>query len=252
MKLYGLTLVATAAAILVSCSQHTEPAIPQNREIEIKIEKILKGMTLEEKVGQMTQIAITAVADGLELTPAGDSIMRTYKVGSILNTPGDIAQSPEGYNELVKELNRIALETTGIPCLYGLDHIHGTSYVLGGTLFPQEIAIAASLMGQSLVPVFAQNDSNDKTTIDFKVMATSDLHSNLMNYDYFTGSTTNNSGLVKAATVIKEEKALANKSDKSEVDNVLLVDNGDTIEGTPLANLYAIKNPVKPEEASIA
>ena len=108
------------------------------------------------------------------------------------------------------------------------------------------IAIAASLMGQNLVPVFAQNNSNEKATIDFKLMATSDLHSNLMNYDYFTGSTTNNSGLVKAATVIKEQKALANKSNNEAVDNVLLVDNGDTIEGTPLANLYAIKKPVQP------
>ena len=110
------------------------------------------------------------------------------------------------------------------------------------------IAIAGALMGQSLVPVFAQNNSNDKTTIDFKVMATSDLHANLMNYDYYTGSTTNNSGLVKAATVIKEQKGLANKSENEKVDNVLLVDNGDTIEGTPLANLYAIKNPVQAGE----
>ena len=84
-----------------------------------------------------------------------------------------------------------------------------------------------------------------KATIDFKVLATSDLHANLMNYDYYTGSETNNSGLVKAATVIKEQKKQANKSSKSSVDNVLLVDNGDTIQGTPLANLYAVKNPVK-------
>ncbi|SCH63765.1 Trifunctional nucleotide phosphoesterase protein YfkN precursor [uncultured Clostridium sp.] len=90
------------------------------------------------------------------------------------------------------------------------------------------------------------NEKESKTTIDFKVMATSDLHANLMNYDYYTGSTTNNSGLVKAATVIKEEKAKANKSKNANVDNVLLVDNGDTIQGTPLANLYAIKQPVKP------
>ena len=103
-------------------------------------------------------------------------------------------------------------------------------------------------MGPSLSPIFAQNNSNEKTTIDFKVMATSDLHANLMNYDYYTGSTTNNSGLVKAATVIKEQKELANKSENEAIDNVLLVDNGDTIEGTPLANLYAIKNPVQAGE----
>lgn len=133
-----------AAVMLAACSPKTEPAIPQDKEMEAEIEKILKDMTLEEKVGQMTQITITALADGVELTPAGDSIMRTYKVGSVLNTPGDVAQSPEDYDRLVQELNRISLETTGIPCLYGLDHIHGTTYVAGGVLFPQEINIAAT------------------------------------------------------------------------------------------------------------
>ncbi|MBO7192410.1 MAG: glycoside hydrolase family 3 C-terminal domain-containing protein, partial [Bacteroidales bacterium] len=105
-------------------------------------------MTFEEKIGQMTQIAITAIADGTELTAAGDSILRTYKVGSVLNTPGDVAQTPQDYNQLIAEINRISLEETGIPTLYGLDHIHGTSYVLGGTLFPQEINIAASFNRQ--------------------------------------------------------------------------------------------------------
>ncbi|MBQ3421527.1 MAG: bifunctional 2',3'-cyclic-nucleotide 2'-phosphodiesterase/3'-nucleotidase, partial [Romboutsia sp.] len=114
------------------------------------------------------------------------------------------------------------------------------------------IAIAATLMGQNLVPIFAEVNSNEKTTekatIDFKVLATSDLHANLMNYDYYKGLETNDSGLVKAATVIKEEKKKANKSDKTEVDNVLLVDNGDTIQGSPLGSLYATKQPVKPGE----
>lgn len=145
MKIYRLTLLAVAAACLLACSDQPRiPAIPQNHDIEIKVEKILKRMTLEEKVGQMTQITATAIANGLEITPAGDSILRTYKIGSVLNTPGDIAQTPEGYDKFIKELNRISMETTGIPCLYGLDHIHGTTYVLGGTLFPQEINLAAS------------------------------------------------------------------------------------------------------------
>ena len=91
-------------------------------------------------------------------------------------------------------------------------------------------------------------EKGSSATIDFKVLATSDLHANLMNYDYYTGSTTNNSGLVKIATLIKEQKEKANESDKSEVDNVLLVDNGDTIQGTPLASYYAVKNPVKEGE----
>ena len=143
---YRLLFLSSLAVVMAACCNVSEiaPAIPQDKEMESKIEKILKGMTLEEKVGQMTQLNATAVANGLEITPAGDSVMRTYKVGSVLNAPGDIAQNPEKYNAFIKELNRISLETTGIPCLYGLDHIHGTSYVVGGTLFPQEINIAAT------------------------------------------------------------------------------------------------------------
>ena len=143
LKLIVLASVAVIAASCVSTPK-VEPAIPYNASVEAKVEKVLRGMTLEEKIGQMTQIAITSVADGVNLTAAGDSILRTYKVGSVLNTPGDIAQTPADYNKLVAEINRIALEETGIPILYGLDHIHGTSYVLGGTLFPQEIGIAAT------------------------------------------------------------------------------------------------------------
>ena len=146
MKLRNLLFAAVMVAV-ASCApkeQEVAPAIPRDSMMEAKIDKILRKMTLEAKVGQMTQIAITSVANGVELTTAGDSILRTYKVGSVLNTPGDVAQRPEDYNRLVAEINRIAIEETGIPTLYGLDHIHGTSYVLGGTLFPQEIAIAAT------------------------------------------------------------------------------------------------------------
>ena len=145
MKITHLSFIASAALCLCACGDLPRiPAIPHDNEIEVKVEKILKRMTLEEKVGQMTQITATAIANGLELTPAGDSVLRTYKIGSVLNTPGDIAQSPEGYDRFIQKLNEIAIEETGIPILYGLDHIHGTTYVLGGTLFPQEINIAAS------------------------------------------------------------------------------------------------------------
>ena len=136
--LCGLSLM------LASCCAETEPAISSDKEIEAKVEKILRNMTLEEKVGQMTQLNATAVANGLDITPEGEAMMRTYKVGSVLNTPGDIAQTPEAYDKFIEELNRISLETTGITCLYGLDHIHGTTYVAGGTLFPQGINVGAT------------------------------------------------------------------------------------------------------------
>ncbi len=145
MKKTKLSLIAAAALCLYACGDLPRiPAIPQDNEIEVKVEKILKKMTLDDKVGQMTQITATAIANGLELTEAGDSMLRTFRIGSVLNTPGDIAQYPEGYDEFVSRLNQIAIETNGIPILYGLDHIHGTTYVAGGTLFPQEINIAAS------------------------------------------------------------------------------------------------------------
>ncbi len=144
MKKTFLIAFAVLAASVCGCRQTMEPAIPCDSRIERNVEKLLRKMTLEEKVGQMTQITATAIADGLEITPAGDSILRVYKIGSVLNTPGDIAQSPENYGKFIAELQKISIEATGIPCLYGLDHIHGTTYVAGGTLFPQEINIAAS------------------------------------------------------------------------------------------------------------
>ena len=101
MKTKFIIASALAAVMLAACTPKIRPAIPQDKEMEAKIEKILKDMTLEEKVGQMTQITITALANGVELTPAGDSIMRTYKIGSVLNTPGDIAQTPEGYDRFI-------------------------------------------------------------------------------------------------------------------------------------------------------
>lgn len=145
MKLFDFVACAASAACIFACSQPAEnSAIPQDKELEIRVDAILRGMTLEEKVGQMTQITSTAIADGIEITEAGDSILRVHKIGSVLNTPGDIAQTPQDYGKFITELNAISIEATGVSCLYGLDHIHGVTYVAGGTLFPQEVNIAAT------------------------------------------------------------------------------------------------------------
>ncbi len=146
MKLTQLFIFGAAAVVLASCcgGPKTAPAIPQDKDIEAKVEKVLKGMTLEEKVGQMTQLNATAVANVSELTEVGMKALTEYKIGSVLNSLSDVAQVPQEYNKFITELNRISMETTGIPCLYGLDHIHGVTYVLGGTLFPQEVNIAAT------------------------------------------------------------------------------------------------------------
>ena len=116
--------LAAMSFVATSCYINTvEPSIPSDRQMERKIEKILKGLTLEEKVGQMTQITITAMHDGKELTPVADSMIRVHKIGSVLNTINSEAQTPEMWEKTVKELNRLSMEYIGIPCLYGLDHI---------------------------------------------------------------------------------------------------------------------------------
>ncbi len=146
MRLNKLFMYAAVALSFAACCNESKvkPAIPMDKDIESKIEKILKDMTLEEKVGQMTQLNATAVANISELTEVGMKALTEHKIGSVLNSLGDIAQVPQEYNKFISELNRISIETTGIPCLYGLDHIHGVTYVAGGILFPQEINIAAT------------------------------------------------------------------------------------------------------------
>ena len=109
-------LLAVAMFAASCCSDKTAPAIPVDRQMEKKIDKILKGLTLEEKVGQMTQITITAMCEGTELTPVADSLIRVHKIGSVLNTINSEAQTPEVWEKVVKELNRMSMEYIGIPC----------------------------------------------------------------------------------------------------------------------------------------
>ena len=111
MKRSFISLALAAMSLLtISCvSNTTEPSIPTDRQMERKIEKTLKSLTLEEKVGQMTQITITAMAQGTELTAVADSMIRVHKIGSVLNTINEEAQSPELWEKVVKELNRMSL-----------------------------------------------------------------------------------------------------------------------------------------------
>ena len=76
--------------------------------------------------------------------------------------------------------------------------------------------------------------------VDVRILATTDLHTNLVNYDYYQDKPAENVGLAKTAVLIEEAK--------KENSNTLLVDNGDTIQGTPLGTYKAIVNPVKEGE----
>lgn len=146
-----MTLTAT---IGIACaSQAVSPAIRPDKEIERKIEKTLGRMTLEEKIGQMTELSIDVLGewkDGefrLDRDKLHNAIAK-FKVGSVLNAPGPVAQTPEKWQEIIGLIQEVSMKEIGIPCIYGLDQNHGTTYTLGGTLFPQNINIGASFNPQ--------------------------------------------------------------------------------------------------------
>ncbi|HEY0730656.1 MAG TPA: glycoside hydrolase family 3 N-terminal domain-containing protein [Pyrinomonadaceae bacterium] len=115
-----------------------------------KIEALLKRMTIEEKVGQMTQLAIGMIASGadqnIKVDPAKlEKAIVKYGVGSILNV-SDQALTLDHWHQIIGQIQEAATKRTrlGIPVIYGIDSIHGANYVQGATLFPQEIGMAAT------------------------------------------------------------------------------------------------------------
>ena len=140
------SIIVMAALAAVACSQNVTPVIPADKAVEAKVEKVLKGMTLQEKAGQIVQINVSVLlgADG-ELDPAKlDKVIGEYKIGSILNVQGDKARSREETAAMVRQIQEKSMEAIGIPCLYGLDMIHGATYLTDGTFYPQEINLAAT------------------------------------------------------------------------------------------------------------
>jgi beta-glucosidase len=114
-----------------------------------KIDALLKRMTLEEKVGQMTQLAIGMITKGqnqeIQIDPEklNKAVVR-YGVGSILNV-SEQALTPDKWHDTIRQIQDAAKKTRlGIPVIYGIDSIHGANYVQGATLFPQEIGMAAT------------------------------------------------------------------------------------------------------------
>ena len=113
--------------------------------IEADVEKTLKGMDLDAKIGQMVQLNIDLVTDDNGLDEAKmESVFGRWKIGSILNVYKGQAQTREKTAELIAGIQEASMKYIGIPCIYGLDMIHGASYLSEGTFFPQEINIAAT------------------------------------------------------------------------------------------------------------
>ena len=149
------TLVALFLGAVLTVQAQVQPAIPRDAKIEAQVEKTLSKMTLDEKVGQMCELDVNSfgrrdmatgkfVIDEAKL----DEIIRVYKVGSILNAPGTTAATLEEWQEIIGKIQKLSMKEIGIPCIYGVDQNHGVTYTLGGTLFPQNLTVAASFNKQ--------------------------------------------------------------------------------------------------------
>lgn len=117
---------------------------------EARVDELLKAMTLEQKVGQMTQVNLGViidrdVKDEVRFDPArfAEALQR-YQVGSILNSTSR-SLSIDEWREVIRTIQDAALENAlSIPVLYGIDSIHGANYIQGSTLFPHNIGMAAT------------------------------------------------------------------------------------------------------------
>lgn len=149
-----ITILLIAAGI--SCTTNSEPVsvfTDYETEVEAKVEQLLSSLTLEEKVGQMAQLTLDGLAiektysnsDQLELDPNKlEKAFKKYKIGSVLNTADRYPMSTEYWNKIINQIQEIAIKETNIPMLYGIDAIHGTSYTVDATFFPQQIGLAAT------------------------------------------------------------------------------------------------------------
>ena len=151
MKLSKFIACAAVCAFSLQASA-VEPVIPRDDAMEKRIDQLLKTLTLEEKIGQMTELTLgvldgpydPAQRDNLTIPPAAlERVIGQHKVGSILNV-ADIALTPEQWYEIVSQIQDYSMKTIGVPCIYGLDMNHGASYTLGATLFPQNINMGAT------------------------------------------------------------------------------------------------------------
>ena len=134
------------SVVLAGCVGNTVvPVIDSDANVEKKVESVLSGMTLEEKAGQLVQITSDVIStDGKLDTSKVRTIVRDWKVGSFLNVFGGVSASRAETAEMVRQIQEISMDELGIPTIFGLDMIHGATYLSDGTFFPQEINLAAT------------------------------------------------------------------------------------------------------------
>ena len=126
------------------------PVIKSDPKIEAQVEQTLKKLTLEEKIGQMMELVTDLFGandkNGVFYIDEHktDSILSRYKIGSILNAPNTCAPTAKQWEKYISQIQKISMKRIGIPCVFGLDQNHGSTYTQGGTLFPQNINVAAT------------------------------------------------------------------------------------------------------------
>ena len=143
-----MKLLITVITIFLSLN-----LVAASDDIDKKVEEILKQMTLEEKIGQMTQLNITTIVQDSILADYGNvkkfvldtakiiNYLKNWHVGSFLNGR---AVDPENWVYVTETVQSINAEYSNIPIIYGIDHMHGASYLKNGTIFPHNINIGCS------------------------------------------------------------------------------------------------------------
>lgn len=147
MKKILLSISMLALAYTASANV---PVIKSDPKIEAQVEQALKKLTLEEKIGQMMELVTDLFGandkNGVFYIDEHktDSILSRYKIGSILNAPNTCAPTAKQWEKYIAQIQKISMKRIGIPCVFGLDQNHGSTYTQGGTLFPQNINVAAT------------------------------------------------------------------------------------------------------------
>ena len=143
-------LLSISMLALTYTASANVPVIKSDPKIEAQVEQTLKKLTLEEKVGQMMELVTDLFGandkNGVFYIDEHktDSILSRYKIGSILNAPNTCAPTAKQWEKYISQIQKISMKRIGIPCVFGLDQNHGSTYTQGGTLFPQNINVAAT------------------------------------------------------------------------------------------------------------
>ena len=147
MKKILVSISMLALAYTVSANV---PVIKSDSKVEAQVEQTLQKLTLEEKIGQMMELVTDLFGandkNGVFYIDEKktDSILSRYKIGSILNAPNTCAPTAKQWEKYLQQIQKISMKRIGIPCVFGLDQNHGSTYTQGGTLFPQNINVAAT------------------------------------------------------------------------------------------------------------